>query len=96
MRIWEIHRDLSLAIGDGITPKTINGVTVIPDGQRFKRPLRASYLYRAALAIYGRVYKQLIGQPREVYVAILERYFPHVIKTYEHRLEANNLSLIHI
>lgn len=80
MLLWEAHKDLALSIGDAvnIVLSTPPVSTDIPDGVRYPKLLRDSYLYRAVLEIYRRILKQVTVYPRLQAVQILERLFPNM------------------
>tara|TARA_S200002703_G_scaffold159249_2_gene172053 strand:+ start:1744 stop:2565 length:822 start_codon:yes stop_codon:yes gene_type:complete len=82
IRIWELHRDLANAIGDGIDIDAayITAVGSIPDGSRFTKTLRDSYLYRAALKVFSDVLDGLMGVPKDVQVGVIENIFPNMIR----------------
>jgi hypothetical protein len=84
-RIWEIHKDFSLAIGDGIDIDStyIGSVGTIPDGVRFTKSERDNYINRAALKVYDDVLKNTISLPKDVKSGTLENIFPNVIRTVE-------------
>lgn len=79
MKIWELHRDLSYAIGDGVDTDS----THLPDGSRFTADQRNSYLYRAALKVYYDSLKSLLQLPRKQQVNLLHKIFPSRICVYE-------------
>lgn len=84
MLVWEAHKTLSEAIGDSCS---VNDQQ-IPDGVRFSKTLRDSYLYRAMLEIMRQELVKVTGQPRKTVVPYLTRQFPNM--TRDIRLENPN------
>lgn len=73
IRIHEIHEQLSSSLGDIVYCNNTN----IPDGARYTKALRDSYLQRSILETYRRIISQAIGIPRQNVVALLQSLFPH-------------------
>ena len=59
IRIHEIHEQLSSSLGDIVYCNNTN----IPDGARYTKALRDSYLQRSILETYRRIISQAIGYP---------------------------------
>lgn len=82
MLIWEAHRALANSIGD-----TCNiTITNVPDGVRFSKSLRDSYLYRAMLKVYNEAMTFVSGMPHAQASMILERLFPNMCTWQTHYL----------
>jgi hypothetical protein len=81
MLVADAHRELSLSLGDSViiaSPPASN--TVIPDGVRYTKTIRDSYLNRAMLTIYSKVLKQVAPLPRQIGSDIIGKMFPTGIK----------------
>lgn len=78
MQIWELHRDLSNAIGDPIRYTSDNAVNgrVIPDGVRYSKALRDSYILRAAMEIQRQITEVIAALSHKQSVTILEALHP--------------------
>ena len=77
IRLFEIHEQLSASLGDVVYCSNSS----IPDGARYSKQLRDSYLYRAILETYRRMIANLTGMPRKGIVSYLQGVFPNL--TYE-------------
>jgi hypothetical protein len=53
MILWQAHRELSNAIGDGVEVDSSTPIALIPDGVRYTREMRDSLLYRGMMAMYN-------------------------------------------
>jgi hypothetical protein len=78
MRVWEAHIWLANALGDSIIVESSNGY-LIPDGVRYSKLLRDSYLYRAMLEIYRSTLEKVSMLPKQHISQILYSAFPNVI-----------------
>jgi hypothetical protein len=86
LKIWEVHRDLSLALGEsvGLESYTLsNPPSFIPDGARYSKSLRDSYIYRAMLHLYNIMLREIVSLPRQAAAEIIFRLYPNVIKRAE-------------
>lgn len=68
---WEAHRALSASIGDTVTCTS----AVIPDGVRYTRAMRDSYLYRAMLKSMEQALQIIAGAPRQAAISIISKLF---------------------
>jgi len=81
MQVMELHKILAHSIGDAIEPyedPDNAGTYIIPDGARYSKTLRDSYLYRAALSIIERSVKIVVQLPRQEAGAYLRKWFPNM------------------
>ena len=76
MQVWEAHKALSEAIGDSCSITSI----IIPDGVRYSKTLRDSYLYRAMLFIWNATIKSVAGKTRKEQIWLLEQLMPNQLK----------------
>ena len=74
IRVYEIHEQLSASLGDVVYCSNTN----IPDGARYSKSLRDSYIYRAILETYRRIIVQMVGMPRSNIVAMLQSLLPNL------------------
>lgn len=75
MYVWEAHKELALSIGDPINANQ----SVIPDGVRYTKLLRDSYLYRSMLSIYNSVLKEVASLPKKFVSFVLNNLFPMTV-----------------
>jgi len=82
MLIWEAHNALALSLGDSIAivPNVIS-TTALPDGVRYSKSLRDSYLYRAMLEIYRQTLAGVVSVPKQLKGGILQGIFPNQVLT---------------
>lgn len=73
MKVWEAHRDLSNSIGDSVYCD-IN-TNPIPDGVRYSKELRDSYLYRAMLEINQQNLDLVKNVPNKVASILLDKLY---------------------
>lgn len=76
MQIFEVHNALASRIGD--TVEATN--TSVPDGVRYSKSLRDSYLYESMLTIYKDLFKSLMAQPKASREFVLAKLFPNVTR----------------
>ena len=77
MLLWEAHRDLAASLGDYIEISDPN--VLIPDGVRFSKIARDSYLTRAMLEITRQVLSFIPGIPHKQASSILQSVLPTLI-----------------
>lgn len=75
MTVWEAHRDLSLSLGDDVGAAS----TLIPDGVRYTKLLRDSYLYRAMLETMKQLVMPFLNMPKPILTNAISRMFPYSI-----------------
>lgn len=79
MLVWEVHKALAAAINDPIEIDITTGA--IPDGVRYSRFLRSSYIDRAILHILSSHLKQAIGQNENDQGTIIYGLYPTFTRT---------------
>lgn len=80
MTVMELHKSLSHSIGDAIEPYFDDPDWIIPDGARYSKALRDSYLYRGALSIIEKSIKMVVQLPRQEAGQLLRKWFPNMFK----------------
>lgn len=75
MTVWEAHRDLSLSLGDDVGATS----TFIPDGVRYTKLLRDSYLYRAMLETMKQLVSPFVMAPKPTLTNAISRMLPYLI-----------------
>jgi len=88
MTVWEAHRDLSLSLGDDVGASS----TSIPDGVRYTKLLRDSYLYRAMLEVMKQLVTPFVMAPKPTLTNAISRMFPYLIEVETDTLYDNGVT----
>ena len=80
MLVWQAHMALAQSLGDPITPT--GSPVVIPNGVRYSKALRDSYLYRAMLKVLANIVKQTAALPKSTQDEVLSRILPTYRREY--------------
>jgi len=92
VKVYEAHLWLASSLGDSIIVDDINGI--IPDGVRYSKDLRDSYLYRAMLDIYKKAIERTVILSKQIASQVIYYTFPNMIKELlTNPLQGNNLNL---
>lgn len=78
--LGQLHNTLSYMIGDPIVVPNNGNYNTIPDGVRYSRELRTSYLQRALDENIGEVVQQLVSAPYDVRSQVVHLLFPLTLK----------------
>lgn len=78
MQVWELHTNLSYAIGDPIRYTSDDAISgrVIPDGIRYSKQLRDNYIFRAGLEVQRQITEIIATLPNKVAIPVLESLHP--------------------
>ncbi len=78
MQVWELHTNLSNAIGDPIRYTSSDAVSgrVIPDGVRYSKQLRDNYIFRAGLEIQKQITEVIATLPHKIASSVIEGLHP--------------------
>jgi hypothetical protein len=78
MQVWELHTNLSYAIGDPIRYTSDDAISgrVIPDGIRYSKQLRDNYIFRAGLEIQKQITEVIATLPHKMASAVIEGLHP--------------------
>lgn len=87
MTVWEAHRDLSLSLGDDVGASS----TLIPDGVRYTKLLRDSYLYRAMLETMKQLVTPFVNAPKPILTNAISRMLPYLIEVETDVLYSNGV-----
>lgn len=80
MLLWEAHRDLAASLGDYVELlDPITDVTVIPDGVRYSKVARDSYITRAMFETIRQILSLVPGIPHKETSRILQSVLPTLI-----------------
>lgn len=77
MLLWHAHMTLAAQLGD---PVPAISALSIPDGVRYSRAQRDSYIYRAMMEHMAKTIEPLSQHPREVKVIVLQSIFPNFMR----------------
>jgi hypothetical protein len=77
MKVWQVHKILADAVGDG--SKNIT-VTTITDGVRFSKDERDTYLYRGMIDVMNKRILALKGRTPHKSLEFAYQYFPTSVK----------------
>lgn len=80
MKLWQAHLALAQSLGDPITPT--GSPTSIPDGVRYSKKLRDSYLYRAMMKTLSSILTQIASLPKHQQDLVLRKVLPNFSRTY--------------
>lgn len=78
MQVWELHTNLSNAIGDPIRYTSSDAISgrVIPDGVRYSKQLRDNYIFRAGLEIQKQITEVIASLPHKIASSVIEGLHP--------------------
>jgi len=78
VQVWELHTNLSNAIGDPIRYTSNDAISgrVIPDGVRYSKQLRDNYIFRAGLEIQKQITEVIASLPHKIASAVIEGLHP--------------------
>ena len=76
MRIWEVHKNLSEAVGDSADIDSAN----LYDGVRYSRSERDLYIYQALIKVFNKMLGRATMLPKKEMNMFIERMFPNHIK----------------